>query len=78
MSGERVKETSGWCLNSARWLVLVAWNLKTCPYTDKMRNGCHGCAYYQDKPETEYYRRRRGGDEMIIINPGGESDEKVS
>jgi len=49
--------TSAWCSNSRRWLIPCGWNIKSCPYKEIMRNGCVGCAYYEERPLTKYAER---------------------
>lgn len=49
--------TSGFCLNSRRWLVFMdAWGIypKTCPYD----GDCDQCGYFVKREETDYLRRK--------------------
>lgn len=63
-------ETSPWCWNSRRWLILGAWELSSCPYPDIMRIACVGCGYYEDKPVTKYFRRMRKILEEVFVSTG--------
>jgi hypothetical protein len=63
MCGE--DNTSPFCWNSRRWLVLTGFKLNSCPYKNLSSISClslgrAGCGYYEDRPPSKYFLRQTG------------------
>ena len=49
--------TSGFCLNSNRWIAFMTTPPETCPYPPAGVY-CENCGYYCDKEKTSYFKRK--------------------